>query len=103
MTTRLSKRSVVLAAGALALLSVLFALGRPMPAGEHDSYRTRLRQLRVRSAELEQGILRAHMGLPRAHGEPREELAGLRARAEELRDVPSFLAEPEQRTLGAVL
>jgi len=103
VTTRFSKRSVVLAAGALALLSVLFALGRPTRADEHDSYRTRLRQLRVRSAELEQDILRAHMGLPRAHGEPREEIAGLRARAEELRNVPSFLAEPERRTLGAVL
>ena len=81
MKTRLSKRSIVLAAGALALLCVLFALGRPMRAGEHDSYRTRLRQLRVLSAEWEQDLLRAHVGLPRQHGEPREELAGLRTRA----------------------
>ncbi|HEY0094477.1 MAG TPA: DAHL domain-containing protein, partial [Archangium sp.] len=103
MKTRLSKRSIVLAAGALVLLCVLFALGRPMPAGEHDNYRTRLRQLRVLSAELEQDVLRSHMGLPRLHGTPREELAGLRTRAEELRAVPSFLTEPERRTLGTVL
>ncbi|WP_375771777.1 response regulator [Archangium gephyra] len=103
MKTRLSKRSIVLAAGALALLCVLFALGRPMPAGEHDGYRTRLRQLRVLSAELEQDVLRAHVGLPQLHGAPREELAGLRTRAEELRAVPSFLTEPERRTLGTVL
>ncbi len=103
MKTRLSKRSVVLAAGALALLCVLFALGRPMPAAEHDSYRTRLRQLRVLSAELELDLLRAHVGIPRVHGEPREELAALRTRAEGLRPFPSFLTEPERRTLGTVL
>ncbi|HEX5753429.1 MAG TPA: response regulator [Archangium sp.] len=103
MKTRLSKRSVVLAGGALALLCVLFALGRPMPAGEHDRYRTHLRQLRVLSAELEQDLLRAHVGMPRLHGEPREELATLRAMAERLRASPSFLTEPERRTLNAVL
>ncbi|MCY1075596.1 ATP-binding protein [Archangium lansingense] len=103
MKTRLSKRSVVLAAGALALLCVLFILGRPMPAAEHDSYRTRLRQLRVQSAELEQDLLRSHVGMPRVHGSPREALAALRTRAEELRAFPSFLTEPERRTLGAVL
>ncbi|WPB74525.1 response regulator [Archangium violaceum] len=103
MKTRLSKRSVVLAAGALALLSVLFALGRPMRADEHDRYRTRLRQLRVQSAEMEQNLLRAHMGLARTHGEPREELAALRKRAEELRAAPSFLTERERRTLNATV
>jgi PAS domain S-box-containing protein len=102
-TPRLSKRSVVLATGALALLCVLFTLGRPMPAAEHDSYRTRMRQLRVLSAELEQDILRTHIGLPRAHGSSREELAGLRQRVAELRAFPSFLEEQERRTLGAVL
>ncbi|QRN94898.1 response regulator [Archangium violaceum] len=101
--TRLSRRSVVLAAGALALLCVLFALGRPLRAAEHDNYRTRLRKLRVQSAELEQDILRAHLGLPEAHGPSSEKLAELRARAADLRIFPTLLPEQEQRTLGAVL
>ncbi|HEX8822067.1 MAG TPA: DAHL domain-containing protein, partial [Archangium sp.] len=101
---RLSKRSVVLATGALALLSVLFTLGRPMRAGEHDDYRTRMRQLRVSSAELEQDILRGHMGLPRAHGSSEQELAELRAGVAKLRaTVPSFLSEQDRRTLNGVL
>ncbi|HEX8433791.1 response regulator [Archangium sp.] len=100
---RLSKRSGVLAVGALALLCVLFAFGRPMDVTEHDDYRTRMRQLRVLNAELEQDILRARLGLPRLHGEVSEEFAALRARAGELRAFPSFLPEEGQRTLGAVL
>ncbi|WP_430384138.1 histidine kinase dimerization/phospho-acceptor domain-containing protein [Archangium violaceum] len=103
MKTLLSKRSVVLAAGALVLLCVLFALGRPMRAAEHDSYRTRLRQLRVKSAELEQDTLRTHLGLPQAQGSSPEKVAELRLRAAELRAFPSLLPEREQRTLGAVL
>ncbi|WP_395831206.1 ATP-binding protein [Archangium violaceum] len=103
MKTLLSKRSVVLAAGALVLLCVLFVLGRPMRAAEHDSYRTRLRQLRVKSAELEQDTLRTHLGLPQAQGSSRETVAELRLRAAELRHFPSLLPEQEQRTLGAVL
>jgi PAS domain S-box-containing protein len=101
--TRLSKRSGVLAVGALALLCVLFAFGRPMDVAEHDAYRTRLRQLRVLNAELEQDILRARLGLPQLHGAVSEEFAVLRARAEELRAVPSFLPEEGRRTMGAVL
>ncbi|MFP2913378.1 hypothetical protein ACLESD_51960, partial [Pyxidicoccus sp. 3LFB2] len=65
---RLSKRSVVLAAGALLLLCGLFVVGRPWAVSEHDQYRTTLRQLRVASAELELDVLRARQGLPELHG-----------------------------------
>jgi PAS domain S-box-containing protein len=101
--TRLSKLSGVLAVGALALLCVLFAFGRPMDVAEHDGYRTRLRQLRVLNTELEEDVLRARLGLPERRGTVPEEFAALRARAEELRAFPGFLPEEGQRRLGAVL
>ncbi|MFL5355093.1 ATP-binding protein [Archangium sp.] len=103
MKTRLSKRSVVLAVGALALLCVLFALGRPMRAAEHDTYRTRLRQLRIQSAELEQAIPQLHPGSTDALDSSPEKLAALRLKATELRDFPSLLPAQGQRELSAVL
>ncbi|MFP2932126.1 DAHL domain-containing protein, partial [Pyxidicoccus sp. 3LG] len=100
---RLSKRSVVLAAGALLLLCGLFAVGRPWAVAENDRYRTMLRQLRVASAELELDILRARQGLPEVHGSAPSDFAALRARAEELRTFPGFLPDVDRRALGATL
>ncbi|MBZ4419227.1 ATP-binding protein [Myxococcus sp. RHSTA-1-4] len=105
MTTgsRLSRRSVVLAAGALLLLCGLFMTGRPWAVSENDRYRTTLRQLSVASAELEQDVLRARLGLPEVHGSAAPDFAALRARAEALRDFPSFLPEQDRQTLAATL
>jgi PAS domain S-box-containing protein len=101
--SRLSKRSVVLAAGALLLLCGLFVVGRPWAVSENDRYRTALRQLRVASAELEQDVLRARLGLPEVHGSVASDFASLRARAQALRDFPSFLTAEERQTLEATL
>ncbi|QSQ21633.1 response regulator [Pyxidicoccus parkwayensis] len=101
--TRLSRRSVVLAAGALLLLCGLFIVGRPWAVSEHDRYRTALRQLRVASAELELDVLRARQGLPEVHGSGASDFAALRARSEALRDFPSFLNDEDRQTLTATL
>ncbi|NPC85393.1 PAS domain S-box protein, partial [Pyxidicoccus fallax] len=101
--SRLSKRSVVLAAGALLLLCGLFMTGRPWAVSENDRYRTSLRQLLVASAELEQDVLRARLGLPEVHGSGPSDFAALRARAEALRDFPSFLPDQDRQTLAATL
>jgi PAS domain S-box-containing protein len=94
---------VGLAAGALLLLCGLFMVGRPWAVSENDRYRTELRQLRVASAELEQDVLRARLGMPQVHGSSASEFAALRARAEALRDFPGFLSEEDRQTLGATL
>ncbi|MCP3137280.1 ATP-binding protein [Pyxidicoccus xibeiensis] len=101
--SRLSKRSVVLAAGALLLLCGLFVVGRPWAVSENDRYRTGLRQLRVASAELELDVLRARQGLPEVHGTAAADFAALRARAEALRTFPSFLSDEDRRVMGASL
>ncbi|WP_434383055.1 ATP-binding protein [Melittangium boletus] len=97
---RFSKRSVVLAAVALALLCVLFVLGRPLPVAEHEAYRAQLRQLRVSSTQVDQDILQFHLGLPQAREVAPEAFATLRVRADALRqDVPSYLSDGEKRSL----
>jgi len=101
--SRLSKRSVVLAAGALLLLCGLFVVGRPWAVSEHDRYRTALRQLRVASAELELDVLRARQGLPEARGSGTSDFAALRARADALRDYPAFLTAEDRQALAASL
>ncbi|HZI11667.1 MAG TPA: ATP-binding protein, partial [Myxococcus sp.] len=100
---RLSRRSGALAGGALLLLCALFVLGRPWGVSEHDRYRTGMRQLRVASAELEQDVLRAKLGMPEVHGSGPEGFAALRARAEALRDFPGFLSREDGGTLMAIL
>ncbi|NTX63492.1 response regulator [Myxococcus sp. CA051A] len=101
--SRLSKRSVALAVGALLTLCALFVVGRPWGMAESDGYRTRLQQLRLASAELEQDVLRARLGLPELHGSESSAFEALKARAETLRDVPSFLSEEERRVMAASL
>ncbi|MCY1018425.1 ATP-binding protein [Pyxidicoccus sp. MSG2] len=103
MGSRLSKRSVMLAAGALVLLCGLFVVGRPWEVSQNDRYRTALRQLRVASAELELDVLRARQGLPEVHGSGKSDFAALRARAEALREFPSFLTDEDRQTLTASL
>ncbi|MCP3104122.1 response regulator [Myxococcus sp. K15C18031901] len=101
--SRLSKRSAALAVGALLVLCALFVVGRPWATAENDRYRTLLQQLRVASVELEQDMLRARLGLPEQHGSQAPAFAALRARADALRDFPSFLSREERGVLGAVL
>ncbi len=99
----LPKRAVALAVGALVSICLLFVLGRPWAAAEHDTYRTHLRQLRVHSAELEQDLTRARLWLPTLHGSDAAQFSALRQRAEALRDYPAFLREPERATLDGLL
>ncbi|MFY2560478.1 response regulator [Corallococcus terminator] len=101
--SRLSKRSVALAVGALLMLCGLFVVGRPWGMAESDGYRTRLQQLRLASAELEQDVLRARLGLPELHGSELSAFKALEARAQALRDVPSFLSKEERRVMAASL
>ncbi|WP_163868515.1 response regulator [Myxococcus eversor] len=101
--SRLSKRSVALAVGALLVLCGLFVVGRPWGMAESDGYRTRLQQLRLASAELEQDVLRARLGLPELHGSELSSFEALKARALTLRDVPSFLSEEERRVMASSL
>lgn len=101
--TRLSKRSVALAVGALLVLCGLFVVGRPWGMAESDGYRTRLQQLRLSSAELEQDALRSRLGLPERHGSDAAAFDALKARAEVLRELPSFLSGEERRVMHASL
>ncbi|WP_338872768.1 response regulator [Myxococcus stipitatus] len=101
--TRLSKRSVALAVGALLVLCGLFVVGRPWEMAENDGYRTRLQQLRLSSAELEQDALRSRLGLPELHGSDAAAFEALKARAELLRELPSFLSDEERRVMHASL
>ncbi|NVJ10207.1 PAS domain S-box protein, partial [Myxococcus sp. AM001] len=100
---RLSRRSGVLAAGALLLLCGLFAMGRPWATSDNDRYRGALRHLRVASDDLEMDVLRERMGLRTLHGADPEDFAALRARADALRRFPSFLSAMDQRTMNAAL
>ncbi|WNZ62156.1 hypothetical protein QEG98_41190 [Myxococcus sp. MxC21-1] len=100
---RLSRRSGVLAAGALLLLCGLFAMGRPWATSDNDRYRSALRHLRVASGDLEMDVLRERMGLRTLHGADPEDFAALRARADALRQFPSFLSAMDRRTMNAAL
>lgn len=100
---RLSRRSGVLAAGALLLLCGLFAMGRPWATSDNDRYRSALRHLRVASGDLEMDVLRERMGLRTLHGSDPEDFAALRARADALRQFPSFLSAMDRRTMNAAL
>ncbi|WP_342377530.1 response regulator [Myxococcus stipitatus] len=101
--TRLSKRSVALAVGALLVLCGLFVVGRPWEMAENDGYRTRLQQLRQASAELEQDALRSRLEMPELHGSDAAAFDALQARAEALRALPSFLSDEERRVMHASL
>jgi PAS domain S-box-containing protein len=100
---RFSKRLAALAALALALLCVLFVLGRPLSVTEHDAYRAQLRELRVESTQLEQRLLRSRLELTGAEEVRTEAFAPLRQRAQTLRAIPSFLADPEKQAVVAAL
>ncbi|ATB51418.1 ATP-binding protein [Corallococcus macrosporus] len=100
---RLSRRSGVLAAGALLLLCGLFAMGRPWATSDNDRYRGALRHLRVASGDLELDVLRERLGLRTLHGVDAEDFAALRARADALRRFPSFLSDMDRRTMNAAL
>ncbi|ATB27478.1 ATP-binding protein [Melittangium boletus] len=100
---RFSRRTVVFAALALALLCVLFVLGRPLPFTEHDTYRAQLRQLRMDSTQLDQRILQYHLGLPNATDAAPEDFVRLRQQAQALRTTPSYLSSKEQQVVGASL
>ncbi|RKG64662.1 response regulator [Corallococcus sp. CA054B] len=103
MEPRLSKRSAALAAGALVLLCALFILGRPGSTADHDHYRTRLRQLRVATSELEQDVLRQRVGMAQLHGSSDQDFDALAARAQQLRSAPGFLPAEGMRSLNASL
>ncbi|MFP2901870.1 DAHL domain-containing protein [Corallococcus sp. 4LFB] len=103
MEPRLSKRSAALAAGALVVLCALFVLGRPGSTADHDHYRTRLRQLRVATAELEQDVLRQRVGMAELHGASDRDFDALAARARSLRTAPDFLPDEGMRSLTASL
>ncbi|GHH01478.1 ATP-binding protein [Comamonas sp. JC664] len=100
---RLSRRSGVVAAGALLLLCGLFAMGRPWATSDNDRYRSALRHLRVASGDLEMDVLRERMGLRTLHGTDAEDFAALRARADALRVFPSFLSDMDRRTMNTAL
>ncbi|MFP2959038.1 PAS domain-containing protein [Myxococcus sp. 1LA] len=100
---RLSRRSGVLAAGALLLLCGLFAMGRPWATSDNDRYRSAMRHLRVASGDLEMDVLRERLGLRTLHGTDAEDFAALKARADALRQFPSFLSDMDRRTMNAAL
>ncbi|RKG82109.1 response regulator [Corallococcus exercitus] len=103
MEPRLSKRSAALAAGAMVLLCALFILGRTGSTADHDNYRKQMRQLRVATAELEQSVLREHVGMAAPRGASDRDFEALAARARLLRTTPGFLPDEGMRALNASL
>ncbi|OJH40755.1 ATP-binding protein [Cystobacter ferrugineus] len=102
MRARFAQRTL-LATGVLALLCVVFVLGRPLPSSEYDQYRLRLRQLRVQSSELERDLLQFHLGLSGTADIPPESFARLRGEVESLRRFPPQLLAEEQQRLSTAL
>jgi signal transduction histidine kinase/CheY-like chemotaxis protein/tetratricopeptide (TPR) repeat protein len=98
-----SRRGLLVGGLTLLLLSLLFVAGRPWSVSAHDRYRTRLRELRVDTGDLQQGLLRARLGLPHRALPPAEHLARLEARAQALEELPPFLGEDNRAELLLLL
>ena len=87
-TPGVRRRTALLAAGALVLLSVLFLRGQPWSVEEHDHYRTQLRLLRVHSSDFEMAVLESRLGVGASS---RDQLQQLLTESRELEQFPGFL------------
>jgi PAS domain S-box-containing protein len=94
------RRTALLAAGALVLLSALFLRGRPWNVEEHDHYRTQLRLLRVHSSDFEMAVLESRLGVGASS---REQLQQLLSESRELEQFPGFLDARARTQLRSAL